>query len=74
MIRDALVGWRWVVWSSKMTAPLPKQNFLFYLSVSEAFVMMGTTLLVFSFYLKKSHLHKTKTKGHRQLGQFKQTL
>lgn len=34
--------------------------------------MMGATLLVFCFYLKKIHLHKTKTKGHQQLGQFKQ--
>lgn len=34
--------------------------------------MTGTTLFVFSFYLKKNHLHKTKTKGHQQLGQLKQ--
>lgn len=59
---DALVESWWVVWSSKMTAPSRKQNSLFYLSVSEAFVMMGTTLLVFSFYSKENHLHRTKMK------------
>lgn len=58
-IDDASAESRWMVWSSKMTAPSPKQALLLF--VSEAFVTMGTTLLVFAFYLKKNHQRQTKT-------------
>lgn len=58
---DALVESRWVVWSSKITAPSHKQKILFYLCFWSICYDGHYTVSVSVFYLKESHLHKTKS-------------
>lgn len=61
---DALGESGWVVWSSGTTAPSRKPTLRFRFRLSEASLPMGKTLVVFAFYLKKNHLHQTRTEGH----------